>query len=196
MGTIVWEERSNRMETVRLPRKVEEECDAGRLANELVARAQPLWAGGELRVARAELAPGLEAALRSAYSAGRIVRGLEGAERALGVEKRGQKRVDHKTGVDRGQRVSRLLLLANDGSDRFHRRVESLLLRHAPRVLALRVSAAEDTLGRLLVGRDQVARLLLVKHKDAVSAVLLALAAQWSEKDVSGHRAEEIAGNA
>ncbi len=183
------------METVRLPRKVEEECDAGRLTNELAARAQPLWVGGELRVARAELAPGFEAALRSAYSAGRIVRGLEGAERALGVEKRGQKRVDRKTGVDRGQRVSRLLVLADDGSERFHRGVESLLRRHAPRVLALRIPADENALGRLLFGRDQVARLLLVEHKDAVSAVLLALAAQWSKKDVSGHRAEEIAGN-
>ena len=107
----------------------------------------------------------------------------------------GQKRVDRRTGVDRGQRVSRLLVLADDGSERFHRRVESLLRRHAPRVLALRVSADQDALGRLLFGRDQVARLLLVEHKDAVSAVLVALAAQWSEKDVSGHRAEEIAGN-
>lgn len=194
MGTIVWKkERSERVETMRLPRKVEEECDAARLTNELAARAQPLWARGELRVARAELAPGFEAALRSAYSAGRIVRGLEAAERALGVEKRGQKRVDRKTGVDRGQRVSRLLVLADDGSERFHRDVESLLRRHAPRVLALRVSADQDALGQLLFGRDQVARLLLVEHKDAVSAVLLALAAQWSGKDAAGGRERRVA---
>ena len=38
----------------------------------------------------------------------------------------------------------------------------------------------EETLGRLLFGRDEVARLLLVEHKDAVSAVLLALASRWS----------------
>ena len=124
------------METLRLPRKVEDEPGAAQLASELAARSEPLWAGGDLRVARAEIAPGLEAALKSAFSAGRIVRGLEGAQRALSVEQQGLEHVDRKTGVERGRRVSRLLILADDGSERFYREVESLLRRHAPRVLA------------------------------------------------------------
>jgi hypothetical protein len=45
------------------------------------------------------------------------------------------------------------------------------------------LSADERALGQLLFGPDRVARLLLVEHKDAVSAVLLALAAQWSGED-------------
>jgi len=171
------------MGTLRLPRKVEDAPGAAQLVSELAARAQPLWAGGALRVARAEVTPGLEAALKSAFSAGRIVRGLEGAERTLAVEAHGLSHVDRKTCVERGERVSRLLMLADDGSERFYRSVESLLRRHAPRVLALRLPADECALGRLLFGRDQVARLLLVEHKDAVSAVLLALAAQWSGDD-------------
>jgi hypothetical protein len=142
-----------------------------------------LWAGAELRVAQAELAPALEAALKSAFSAGRIVRGLESAERVLAAEEHGLKHVDRKTGVERGRRISRLVLLADDGSERFYREVEALLRRHAPRVLALRLSADERALGELLFGPDQVARLLMVEHKDAVSAVLLALAAQWSGED-------------
>ena len=173
------------METLRLPRKVEDEPGASQLASELAARSEPLWAGGDLRVARAEIAPGLEAALKSAFSAGRIVRGLEGAQRALSVEQQGLEHVDRKTGVERGRRVSRLLILADDGSERFYREVESLLRRHAPRVLALRLPVDECALGQLLFGRDQVARLLMVEHKDAVSAVLLALAAQWSQHDGS-----------
>ncbi len=173
------------METLRLPRKVEDEPGAAQLASELAARSEPLWAGGDLRVARAEIAPGLEAALKSAFSAGRIVRGLEGAQRALSVEQQGLEHVDRKTGVERGRRVSRLLILADDGSERFYREVESLLRRHAPRVLALRLPVDECALGQLLFGRDQVARLLMVEHKDAVSAVLLALAAQWSQHDGS-----------
>jgi hypothetical protein len=168
------------MELLRLPRRVEEEPGAEHLASELATRAQPLWAGGELRVPQAELTPALEAALKSAFSARQIVRGLEGAERMLAAEERGLKHVDQKTGVERGRRVSRLLVLANDGADRFYRSVESLLRRHAPRVLALRLSADERTLGELLFGPDQPTRLLLLEHKDAVSEVLLALAAQWS----------------
>lgn len=168
------------MEALRLPRRVEDEPGAAHLVRELAARSRPLWAGGELRVPRVEAAPDLEAVLKSAYSAGRIVRGLEGAERALAAEQRGLQHVDQKTGVARGGRVSRLVVLANDGSERFYRSVESLLQRHAPRVLALRLSVDEDALGRLLFGPNQVARLLLIEHKDAVSAVLLALAARWN----------------
>ena len=167
------------MQGLRLPRDVEEALDARWLVHELAAHSQPLWRGGELRVPHSALSAGLEAALKSAYSAGRIVRGLEGAERALGTEKRGLQQVDRRTGVARGGRVSRLLVLADDGSERFYRTVESLLQRHAPRVLALRLSVDEAALGRLLFGREAVARLLLVEHKQAVSAVLLALARQW-----------------
>jgi hypothetical protein len=169
------------METLRLPKRVEGEPAAADLARQLVARSRPLWAGAASRVAQVEITPGLEAALKSAFSARQIVRGLEAAERVLAGEARGLKRVDRRTGVERGSRVSRLLILADDGAERFYRNVDALVHRHAPRVLALRVSADEQSLGGLLFGPDQVARLLLVEHKDAVSAVLLALAAQWGD---------------
>ncbi len=71
-------------------------------------------------------------------------------------------------------------MLSDDGSERFYRNVESLIQRHTPRVLALRLTTDEGTLGELLFGPDQRARLLLVEHKDAVSTVLLALAEQWA----------------
>ena len=171
------------MEALRLPRRVEDDRGAAHLASALAARSQLLWAGSEVRVPQVEVSPDLEAVLKSAFSARRIVRGLEGAERVLAAEQRGLKHVDEKTGAARGGRVSRLVVLANDGSERFYRSVESLLHRHTPRVLALRLSVDESGLGQLLFGPDQVARLLLIEHKDAVSAVLLALAARWSGND-------------
>lgn len=174
------------MERLRLPRRVEDDPDGARLASEIAARAEPLWADAEQRAARTELGEGLAAALKSAFSAGRIVRGMEAAERVLALEQQGLEHVDRKTGIDRGLRVSRLLVLADDGSERFYRSVASLLRRHAPRVLALRLPLDECALGRLLFGPDQVARLLLVEHKDAVSALLLALAAQWRDGEARG----------
>lgn len=168
------------MEPLRLPKKLEEAGSAVHLAREVEARSEPLWPGGEARVARIALVPRFEAELERAFSAGQIVRGLEGAERTLAAEERGQKHVDQRSGVPRGQRVSRLLLLADDGAERFYRNVESLLRRHGPRVLALRLAVDENTLGRLLFGPDQVARLLLVEHKDAVAALLLVLSEEWS----------------
>jgi len=170
------------LETLRLPRQLEEEPAAAQLVRELTARSLPLWASGELRVPHADLSPPLAASLKAAYSAGRIVRGLEGADRALAAEERGLEHVDRTTGVERGRRVSRLLVMADDGSERFYREVEWLLRRHAPRVLGLRLASDEHALGGLLFGPDQVARLLLVDHKGSVTAVLLALASLWSDE--------------
>lgn len=167
------------MDAPRLPRRILDEPGAARLARELAARAEPLWSGGDEWATRVAPTPALEAALRSALAAGRVVRGLEGAERVLADEQRGLEQVDRATGVGRGGRVSRLVVLADDGSARFYRSVAYLLRRHAPRLLALRLELGERELGRLLFGADQVARALLLQHKDAVSAVLRALAAQW-----------------
>lgn len=169
------------MEDLRLPKQLQSEPVAAKLARELADRARPLRADGEFRAVQIEPSPPLEAALQAAFTAGRIVRGFEGAERVLAAEEKGLQHVDRTSGVERGQRVSRLLVLADDGSERFYREVEFLLQRHAPRVLALRLSVDERGLGQPIFGPDQVARLLLVEHKDAVSAVLLALANTWSE---------------
>lgn len=124
--------------------------------------------------------PGLELieALRRALRSSRLVRGLESAERKLVAEERGLRMVDERSDSPRGVRVSRLLLLANDGSERFYRHVETLLLRQGPRVLAVGLTVDAGALGEMLYGPDRIVRLLLVEHKEAVSDVLLAMAAK------------------
>ncbi|MCP4005158.1 MAG: hypothetical protein GY725_13270 [bacterium] len=176
------------MDALRLPRSVEAAATAERLVDRLESHSRPLWAEADLGVPQANLGPAVEAALKSAYSAGRIVRGLENAQQALAAEERGLKSVDRRTGVARGVRVSRLLVLADDAAERFYRSVESLLRRHGPRILALRLSVDQDVLGRVLFGPDQVARLLMLEHKDAVGAVLLALAVQWNAEESDSGR--------
>ena len=179
------------MKALRLPRKLNDEPAAAHLAGELVARAHPLWEGGDVPAVQVEVGEPLADALRSALACGRILRGFEGAERALAANEMGLRHADRKTGVERGARVSRLLVLTDDGAERFYRNVESLLRKHAPRVLALRLQADENTLGGLLFGPEQRARLLLVEHKDAVTEVLLALAEQWnSEPKANGPRTD------
>ena len=170
------------MNELRLPRKLNDEPVAADLGRELVLRAHQLWEGGDVSAVRVEVGEDVAEALRGALARGRVVRGFEGAERALAADQLGLEHADQKTGVERGARVSRLIVLADDGSERFYRNVESLLRRHAPRVLALRLGADEDAVGQLLFGSGQRARLLLVEHKDAVADVLLALAKQWAKQ--------------
>ena len=164
--------------SLRLPKRLEQDERYPLIVRRLGAEMRPLWSAGVLEVPTVELTPPLATALKSALSAKRIVRGLEDAERSLAAEAKGLRLIDDRTGAERGSRVSRLLLLADDGAESFCRQVEMVLQRHSPRVLAVRLCADGDVLGRLLYGPDKLAKLVMVDHKDAVAQVLLALAGE------------------
>jgi hypothetical protein len=163
------------LRTLRLPKLVEADPRAQELLRILPAHARLLWPEGKIHVPMVAFSPALAEALQSAHRAGQLVRSLEGAESRLAAEDRGLSLVDQQTGVLRAARVSRLLVLADDGTERFYRQVEKLLRQQGPRVLALRLDVRADTLGQMLFGPGRRALLLLLDHKEAVSAVLLAL---------------------
>lgn len=164
---------------LRLPKLVEADPRGAALLRGLDRHAVRLWRESELRVPTARLDAELSAVLRSARSAGRVVRGLDAAETTLASEERGLEMADRRARGPRGARVSRLLLLADDGAERFYRQVGSLLHRHRGRVLAVRLDVAAEALGALLFGPGRRARLLMLERKDAVAAALLAIADQW-----------------
>jgi hypothetical protein len=78
-----------------------------------------------------------------------------------------------------GMRVSRLLLLSDDGAERLYRHAERLAMVHAPRVLAAVLAADGAALGRTTTGREVVVKAMLAQHKLAVAALLRALTA-WA----------------
>jgi len=164
-----------------LPKSIEHDPRAQHLLHNLTSHARPLWRDSEIAVPVARMTAELAEALRSSHSAGQVVRSLEDAERTLAAEEQGLRMADRQTGVPRGIRISRLLLLANDGAERFYRNVDALLHRYGPRVLAVRLETDEKGLGELLFGPHRVARLVMLEHKQAVASVLLAMAAQWGE---------------
>ena len=172
--------------SLRLPKSIESDPRAPQLLKNLTTHTRQLWRESEIEIPVAGMTRELAQALRDAYSAGQVVRSLEKAERALAAEERGLRMADCQIGLPRGVRVSRLLLLADDGAERFYRKIEALLHRYGPRVLALRLELDEQGLGELLFGPQRVARLLMLEHKQAVSSVLLALASQWEEPGNSG----------
>lgn len=161
---------------LRLPKLVEGDPRATRVHAALAGASAPLWARSELRVAEMAMSDAIARALRAAADAGQLVRGLEGAERSLANAARGQRLADEARGEARGERVSRILLLSNDGAERFYRNAETLLRRHGGSVLALRVALDADALGALAFGPEATARAVLLDHKEAVAAVLFALA--------------------
>lgn len=148
----------------RLPKLVDSDPRAPQLAS-LVSAAQPA----------ANLTRALSDALRSANRARRVVRGIDAATKTLADEKRGQALVDQRTGEQRGARISRVLFVASDGSTGFYRQVDKLSDHHEGRLLVIRLDAGAAELGAILYGPGREARALLITHKEAVAATLLAL---------------------
>lgn len=171
----------NTTNAFRLPKAIQSDPRASQLLGALEAHSRLLWQGGTVKVPEAQLNDALREVLMGVHHAGQVIRSLEKAEQTLATEARGQGMADHKSGVTRGVRISRLLVLTSDGAERFYRQVELLLQHHGPRVIAVRLATDAEGLGEMLYGPGRVARLLLIEHKAAVGAALLALADQWAD---------------
>jgi len=156
-----------------LPREIEADPSHGAIRAQLAAVCRPLWRGGHASVPVVPLRPPFATALQAAHRDGHLVLGLERAEEALAAEARGL----DLAAATAGARVSRLLLLSEDGAERLYRHVERLALTHAPRVLVLLLSADAATLGGATTGRDAAVKVVLVQRKGAVAALLRALVA-------------------
>jgi hypothetical protein len=161
---------------VRLPRQIEADAQVAAIRAALAVRVEPLWPGGVLHVPVLTPTPALVAALCAARAAGQLCRGLEAAETALAAERKGLALAARRAGAAHGARVSRLLVCARDGAERFYRQVEHLLREHAPRVLCVVVDLDSVALGEALFGPGATAKLVMAEHKDAVAGILYALA--------------------
>ncbi len=125
--------------------------------------------------------PALWRALFEARRARRLCRGLESAEAALAMQERGLRQAPATRVVPGARRISRLLVVSEDGSARFYRQLEKLCGRHASRLEALVLECDELELGRAVFGPGQRARAVLLDHKDVVVRLLEILEASLAE---------------
>jgi hypothetical protein len=160
----------------RLPRELESDPRVAAVRAALQADVRPLWARGTLGVAVVPLNPALRSALAGLAAAGRIERGLEAAEATLAAEQRGFAALPPAVAARQKPRISRVLLVSNDGAERFYRAVERLALIHASRVLVCLLDCPSLVFGELLYGPGAVVKLVLTAHKTAATILLRALA--------------------
>ncbi len=160
---------------IRLPKLVEAAPTGAAVLEKLKKSSKKLWKDGIIEVPMCPFNESIKSALVEAHKNNRIGRGFETADRNLSKEAKGLKLADSKSEVKRGERVSRLIILSNDGAERFYRKIESLLLKHGPRVLAMVVDADSSELGGLVYGPERLTKLLLIEHKEAVAQILLSV---------------------
>jgi hypothetical protein len=136
----------------------------------------PLWRDGSVPAPRrpfsADVADHLAMLSRQRNA---LQQGIEAIGEHLDHEHRGIEAT--RTGPPVAPRISRLLLVAADGSERFYRQVESIVLRHQGRVLVAQLDVSGETLGARLYGRARMVRALLIADRSEVARILTLLIA-------------------
>lgn len=161
---------------LKLPKDVVADPRHDEVVNRLTWHPSALWEGGRYEVATLQMTEALSGTLRGALAAGHACQGLELATDKLANEQRGLDAASQKAPENpQNARVSRILFLANDGSARFYRDVDALLVRYSQRLLACKLELTGEELGNALRGGSKLVRSVLVHDKKFGAQALLAL---------------------
>ncbi|NBX16387.1 MAG: hypothetical protein EBR09_03370 [Proteobacteria bacterium] len=161
---------------LKLPKSLETDARAPLIQTSLSKNLKPLWIEGRLKVPTLELSPALEKILSLSRRAGQLRGGLENIESCLRREKDGLDALKQRKLSQDSGRMSRILLMSSDGSERFYRHCESLLEVHSDRLIGIRLNIASQNLGQKFFGKDAQVKAVLVTHKDFVARALESLA--------------------
>ena len=162
---------------MRLPRELEADGTAGAISQVLMARTVQLSACGDFSVPVITMGDSLKKVLQRANLNGHIRWGLEAISDKLATERRGIDHLREGRGLPSGERVSRLILISNDGAQRFYRNIEHLLQLHAPRLLGCMLDMDSSALGSLITGKERQIKVIMAEHKGVVSEILRTLLA-------------------
>ncbi len=157
---------------IKLPRTLEVEGNDAAICRVLFARTVQLWPGSDLSIPMIAISDPLKKTLRKASLNGSIQWGLESITSKLEGERKGIDHLRKVKGLMGGDRVSRLLLVSNDGAERFYRRIEGLFRLHAPRLLCCMLDKDASTMGNIITGKEKQIKAVMADHKDTVSEIL------------------------
>lgn len=161
---------------IKLPRELEADGTAETIRQVLWARTIQLWRDGSLSIPVITASEALRNVLRRANLNGQVRWGLEAISDKLIEEERGIAHLREGRGLPTGHRVSRLLLVSNDGAERFYRNIERLLRAHIPRLFCCMVDIDGNELGSLVSGREKQIKVVMADHKSVVAEILRAMA--------------------
>ena len=102
-----------------LPRKLETGQEGIDILKVLDSHLRPVKHWDDLVLPSFRISEAIINSIYSARRAGRLIRGFEDSEKKLNAEREGIASIDLKTGSERKERISRLIIIANDGSERF-----------------------------------------------------------------------------
>ncbi len=160
---------------LNLPKNLKDHPRLEEIAQRFTDAMDPLWPGGKILVARWAFDSSMRDALRLPFEKSHMVQGLELISDHLAREQKGLKAALAKHAKPPSPRMSRLLIVAQDGSERFYRDAESLIAKHADRLSACIVAVDSLELGRHIGAKGPV-KALMINDKNTLGFFLAKVA--------------------
>ncbi|MBM9518296.1 hypothetical protein JWG39_00510 [Desulforhopalus vacuolatus] len=155
---------------MKLPKQLVEENVESDVRLVLEKERIPLYSDSNFFIPVLQLNPELAEQLYRAKFLGELTVSYWAVERTLENELHGLQNVNNKS-----DRVSRLLIVTNDGSPRFYRQIEFLHKKQGGRVLICRLDIDSLLMGNILKLKDKQVKAVLLNRKESVVNVLKSL---------------------
>ena len=155
---------------MKLPKQLEKEKVESDVRAVLEKESIELCSDSIIYIPVLKLTPELGKQIFYAKFLGELILGYRNVEKTLENELHGLQNVNNKS-----DRVSRLLIVTNDGSPRFYRQLEFLHKKQGGRVWICRLDVDSLLMGNILELKDKQVKAVLLNRKESVVNVLKSL---------------------
>jgi len=162
---------------MKLPKELAKENIEAKVLAALERERFELYSGSKNYVPLLQLNPELRKNIFYAKSLGELIIGYDAIELTLAAERKGLQNVDNQS-----ERISRLLIVTNDGSARFYRELSYLQNKQGGRVLVCRLEIDSALMADILGLKEKTVKAILVNRKRSVINVLKAMQVEEVEE--------------
>lgn len=155
---------------MKLPKQLAKEEIESDVRAALEEESIELCSDSNIYIPVLKLNPELRRQIFSAKCRGELIIGSRSVEKTLENELLGLQKVNNKS-----DRVSRLVIVTNDGTPRFYRQLDFLHKKQGERVLICRLDVDSLLMGNILELKDKQVKAILLNRKDSVVNVLKSL---------------------
>ncbi len=155
---------------MKLPKAIVKEGVEAEVIDALEKESFQICIDPDISIPSLELNPELRKYLFYAKSMGEMVVSYESIEKELAAERKGLQNVGNQS-----DRISRLLIVTNDGSPRFYKELKFLQHKQGQRVLICRLDIDSLKMGEILNKPGVPIKAILINRKSSVVNVLKAL---------------------
>jgi hypothetical protein len=155
---------------MKLPKQLEKENVELEVRRVLEKESIEICSDSTINIPVLKFNPVLRKHIFTAKSLGELIIGSRAVEKVLEGEMHGLQKVNNQS-----DRVSRLLIVTNDGSPRFYRQLEFLHKKHGGRVMICRLDVDSFFMGNILGLQDRQVKAVLLNRKQSVINVLKSL---------------------